>query len=194
MENYEIGCFVGRLWIEENKGPSIVKVKDNFIFDITSKLVPTMSSLLELENPIDYVKGVEGKKIISIEDIENDINNKNFKTKIRLLAPCDLQAVKACGVTFAKSMVERVIVCLLTETYYKVSIDASFGTGSSDELTYGNFAIHANSKNVGAVGAAQTFIDVDSTIGFPDNGTLTFKYQNGTTGGCTYSSTNITQF
>ena len=48
MENYEIGCFVGRLWIEENKGPSIVKVKDNFIFDITSKLVPTMSSLLEL--------------------------------------------------------------------------------------------------------------------------------------------------
>ena len=32
------------------------------------------------------------------------------------------------------SMVERVRVGLLTETYYKVSIDASFGTGSSDEL------------------------------------------------------------
>ena len=31
-------------------------------------------------------------------------------------------------------MVERVRVGLLTETYYKVSIDASFGTGSSDEL------------------------------------------------------------
>ena len=91
-------------------------------------------------------------------------------------------------------MVERVRVGLLTETYYKVSIDASFGTGSSDELLYGNFAIHANSKNVGAVGAAQTYIDVDSTIGFPDSGTLTFKYQNGTTGICTYSSTNVTQF
>jgi len=85
MENYEIGCFVGRLWIEENKGPSIIKVKDNFIFDITSKLVPTMSSLLELENPIDYVKSVEGKKITSIEDIENDINNKNFKTDLNLI-------------------------------------------------------------------------------------------------------------
>ena len=70
------------------------------------------------------------------------------------------------------SMVERVRVGLLTETYYKVSIDASFGTGSSDELLYGNFAIHANSKNVGAVGAAQTYIDVDSTIGFPDKGAL----------------------
>ena len=32
------------------------------------------------------------------------------------------------------SMVERVRVGLLTDTYYKVSIDASFGTGSSDEL------------------------------------------------------------
>ena len=92
------------------------------------------------------------------------------------------------------SMVERVRVGLLTETYYKVSIDASFGTGSSDELLYGNFAIHANSKNVGSVGAAQTYIDVDSTIGFPDEGTLTFKYQNGTTGICTYASTNVTQF
>ena len=92
------------------------------------------------------------------------------------------------------SMVERVRVGLLTETYYKVSIDASFGTGSSDELLYGNFAIHANSKNVGAVGAAQTYIDVDSTIGFPDEGTLTFKYANGTTGICTYSSTNVHSF
>ena len=91
-------------------------------------------------------------------------------------------------------MVERVRVGLLTETYYKVSIDASFGTGSSDELLYGNFSIHANSKNVGEVGAAQTYIDVDSTIGFPDSGALTFKYQNGTTGICTYSGTNVTQF
>ena len=92
------------------------------------------------------------------------------------------------------SMVERVRVGLLTETYYKVSIDASFGTGSSDELLYGNFGIHANSKNIGRVGAAQTFIDVDSTIGFPDKGALTFVYQNGTVGVCTYSGTNITQF
>ena len=92
------------------------------------------------------------------------------------------------------SMVERVRVGLLTDTYYKVSIDASFGTGSSDELLYGNFAVHANSKNIGQVGAAQTFIDVDSTIGFPDKGALTFVYQNGTVGVCTYTSTNITQF
>ena len=68
------------------------------------------------------------------------------------------------------SAVERIRAGLLTDTYFKVSIDASFGTGSSDELLYGNFAVHANSMAVGLVGAAQTYIDVDSTIGFPDKG------------------------
>ena len=92
------------------------------------------------------------------------------------------------------SAVERIRVGLLTDTYFKVSIDASFGTGSSDELLYGNFAVHANSMAVGLVGAAQTYIDVDSTIGFPDKGSLTFKYKNGTTGIATYTNTNITQF
>ena len=66
------------------------------------------------------------------------------------------------------SMVERVRVGLLTETYYKVSIDASFGTGSSDELLYGNFAVHANSKECWSSWCSTNFIDVDSTIGFPE--------------------------
>ena len=92
------------------------------------------------------------------------------------------------------SMVERIRVGLLTDTYYKISVDASFGSGGSTELLYGNFAIHGNTKAVGEVGVAQTYIDVDSTLGFPDKGALTFKYKNGTTGIATYSSTSITQF
>ena len=92
------------------------------------------------------------------------------------------------------SAVERIRVGLLTDTYFKVSVDASFGTGSSTELLYGNFGIHANSRAVGEVGVGQTYIDVDSTIGFPDKGALTFKYKNGTTGIATYSNTTITQF
>ena len=92
------------------------------------------------------------------------------------------------------SAVERIRVGLLTDTYYKVSVDASFGTGSSTELLYGNFKIHANSRAVGEAGVGQTYVDVDSTIGFPAKGALTFKYKNGTTGIATYSSTNITQF
>ena len=92
------------------------------------------------------------------------------------------------------SAVERIRVGLLTDTYYKVSVDASFGTGSSTELLYGNFKIHANSRAVGEAGVGQTYVDVDSTIGFPAKGALTFKYKNGTTGIATYSSTSITQF
>ena len=93
------------------------------------------------------------------------------------------------------SMVERIRVGLLTDTYYKISVDASFGTkDGSTELLYGTFGVHANSRAVGSVSVGQTYIDVDSTIGFPQKGGLTFKYKNGTTGICTYSSTNITQF
>ena len=92
------------------------------------------------------------------------------------------------------SMVERIRVGLLTDTYYKVSVDASFGTGGSTELLYGDFKVHANSMAVGNVGAAQTYIDVDSTLGFPDKGALTFQYKNGTVGIATYSHTTTTQF
>ena len=109
MKNYSTGWFVGWLWIEENQGPSIVKIKDNYIFDITSEDAPTMSHLLEFENPVDYVNNFKGKQIISLEEIKNNINKKKFTSEIRLLSPCDLQVIKACGVTFAKSMVERVI-------------------------------------------------------------------------------------
>ena len=92
------------------------------------------------------------------------------------------------------SAVERIRVGLLTDTYFKVSVDASFGTGGSTELLYGNFRVHANSAAVGDAGVGQTYIDVDSTLGFPEKGALTFKYKNGTTGIATYSNTNITQF
>ena len=50
---------------------------------------------------MDYVKSAAGELIGSLDDVASG--------KLKLLAPCDLQAVKASGVTFAESMVERVI-------------------------------------------------------------------------------------
>ena len=41
---------------QKNNGPSVVKIINNEIYDITTKEIPTVSSLLELENPIDYIK------------------------------------------------------------------------------------------------------------------------------------------
>ena len=107
MGYFRNGTYVGRIWSKKNNGPSVVKIIDNEIYDITTKEIPTVSSLLELENPIDYIKKNSGNKVTSIDEINSNIDKKNFNTEIRLLAPCDLQVVKACGVTFAKSMVER---------------------------------------------------------------------------------------
>ena len=67
-------------------------------------------------------------------------------------------------------------------------------TGGSTNLIYGNFSNHAKSVIIGQVGVAQTYIDVDSTLGFPNSGTLSFLYQNGTAGVCTYADKTINQF
>ena len=106
---YNIGSFVGRVWSKETEGPLLVKIKDGFLYDITSKQTPTMRDLLEMKNPAEYISEVEGIEIISLKKIEENVHNKVFDPDFKILAPCDLQVVKACGVTFAKSMVERVI-------------------------------------------------------------------------------------
>ena len=106
---YNIGSFVGRVWSKETEGPLLVKIKDGYLYDITSKETPTMRDLLEMKNPAEYISEVEGIKIISLKKIEENVHNKVFDPDFKILAPCDLQVVKACGVTFAKSMVERVI-------------------------------------------------------------------------------------
>ena len=93
------------------------------------------------------------------------------------------------------SAVEKISVGILTNTYYKVSLDGSYNQGdASTELLYGEFSEHAKTKIIGQVGVGQTFLDVDSTIGFPNSGTLSFLFENGTSGVCTYSDKTVNQF
>jgi fumarylacetoacetate (FAA) hydrolase family protein len=101
------GLFVGRVW-RSGVGPCVVTVRGGEIFDITSRDAPTMRDLLELENPAAFVRGQAGIRIGSLADIAADSLEASGDTT-RLLSPNDLQAVKACGVTFARSMIERVI-------------------------------------------------------------------------------------
>ena len=105
--NYSKGCFVGRVWSTEKGGPCLVKVRDGFVYDITTKKIPTVRDLLELENVDEYLNNSQGEKLIPIDDLL--LSSLKKDKKIHLLAPCDFQAIKACGVTFAKSMIERVI-------------------------------------------------------------------------------------
>ena len=91
--------------------------------------------------------------------------------------------------------VQKISVGINTNTFYKISLDAEpVNPDGSTNLLYGNFSIHPKTKIIGQVGVAQTYIDVDSTLGFPNSGTLSFLYENGSSGVCTYSNKTTNQF
>ena len=91
------GLFLGR--VQTAAGPSVVTLRLGRLVDITAKAAPTVRDICEMTNPAGYVRAAAGIDLGALADIDAS----------DWLAPCDLQAVKACGVTFAKSMVERVI-------------------------------------------------------------------------------------
>ncbi|MCC5904337.1 MAG: fumarylacetoacetate hydrolase family protein [Halomonas sp.] len=99
---------VGRVWLEgAHSGPALVAVHDSQLIDIT-EYGPTMADLLERDDLLDVVRRGEG---VSVGSVESLIANSQLSSPQApyLLAPCDVQAVKACGVTFAVSLLERVI-------------------------------------------------------------------------------------
>ncbi|MBB5666032.1 fumarylacetoacetate hydrolase family protein [Rhizobium leguminosarum] len=103
------GLFVGRVWSPEVAGPSVVTLREGSLVDITSREAPTLSALLEKDDAAGFARAADGKAIGSLEEIAANSTGTPDETRPFLLAPVDLQAVKACGVTFAQSMIERVI-------------------------------------------------------------------------------------
>lgn len=104
MNYVETGSFVGRAWSADANGPIVIKVTKAGVFDVTSKAVPTVRDLLEQDSPAQWLKDQTGTHLGSAADLlQGNIAG------LKILAPCDLQAIKACGVTFAQSMIERVI-------------------------------------------------------------------------------------
>lgn len=104
------GTLVGRAWVPgANPGPSVVVFRESGVYDL-SAIAPTMSSLLEHEDPVRLVRSAEGRRIGRMDEIlENTRATEPDGPGPRLLAPCDLQVVKAAGVTFAASLLERLI-------------------------------------------------------------------------------------
>jgi fumarylacetoacetate (FAA) hydrolase family protein len=100
--------FVGRVW-RPGIGPCLVVLRGNTVIDITSKDAPTMRDLLERDDLIAFVRAAEGEAIGSLNDIKSGSIEGAGEDVLHFLPPTDLQAVKASGVTFAESMVERVI-------------------------------------------------------------------------------------
>ncbi|KAF1029226.1 MAG: hypothetical protein GAK37_01867 [Pseudomonas sp.] len=97
----------GRVWLPA-KGPCVVILRDNALIDVTPSVV-SMSDFLD-SNPAERFDTLTGETIGDLADLILDPSEMGYHSdRPCLLAPCDFQALKACGVTFARSMVERVI-------------------------------------------------------------------------------------
>lgn len=101
---------VGRVWLPgEPAGPAVVAIRDGQVFDLTP-LVPTMSELCNAADPVALARSPEARRLGELAPIlANSRWDRRDPATPWLLAPVDLQALKAAGVTFAKSMLERVV-------------------------------------------------------------------------------------
>jgi fumarylacetoacetate (FAA) hydrolase family protein len=103
------GTLVGRVWLPQAQGPAVVAVRDDGIFDVTARF-PTVSALCDEENPASALRAIRGERIGDLDNIlANTPPDRRDPKRPWLLAPVDLQVLKAAGVTFAISMLERVI-------------------------------------------------------------------------------------
>jgi fumarylacetoacetate (FAA) hydrolase family protein len=103
------GLLVGRVWNPAAEGPSVVRRDGDSLTDITQAF-PTMRDLCEADDPAGAARAVTGPSLGSVDAImANTPPETRDHAKPWLLAPVDLQALKAAGVTFATSMLERVI-------------------------------------------------------------------------------------
>lgn len=108
----ERATLVGRLW-QPGVGPVLVAVHEGGLHDL-STLAPTMSDLLEGQAPpaeaVRHALKNHAPRIAALDAVlANSDETARDESKPWLLAPCDLQAIKASGVTFVASLLERVI-------------------------------------------------------------------------------------
>ncbi|CAN5242525.1 fumarylacetoacetate hydrolase family protein [soil metagenome] len=108
-EDSDRAILVGRIWRPEKEGPSVVALRGVELVDI-SATTPTMRDLCEAAESAALAQDARGEPVgLLAEILANTPRDKRDAKKPWLLAPIDLQAVKAAGVTFAVSMLERVI-------------------------------------------------------------------------------------
>ena len=108
-EDARTAALAARIWRPAVKGPAVAAIRDGAVFDI-SRAFPTVRDLCETPDPAAALRGADGEPAGVLADIlANTPVDGRDRTRPWLLAPIDLQAVKAAGVTFAVSMLERVI-------------------------------------------------------------------------------------
>ena len=106
---FDSGSWVGRVWLAD-QGPAVVLVKAGAVYDISTH-VATVSALLEVADPVAYLRALPlAEPLVALSVLlDNSDPTQRDPRQPWLLAPVDLQAVKAAGVTFATSLLERVV-------------------------------------------------------------------------------------
>jgi fumarylacetoacetate (FAA) hydrolase family protein len=103
------GALAGRVWRPDRQGPSVAAIRAEGVFDISGAF-PTMRDLCEADDPAAALGAADGEPFGALDAVlANTPSDARDSAKPWLLAPIDLQAIKAAGVTFAVSMLERVI-------------------------------------------------------------------------------------
>ena len=104
------GAYLGRAFAEGWPHPAVVTVRDGEVLDITSAAAPTARDICEMDDPAGFVRAAPGKSIGALgEVLAGSFEQNRAAGRPFLLSPVDLQAVKASGVTFVVSLLERVI-------------------------------------------------------------------------------------
>ena len=108
----ERALLVGRVWRPAPvDGPAVVAVRGGRLVDITRDAA-TVADLFEQDaaSLSAFVREAQGEDLGAAQALlDAALRGEAGPGGLRLLAPCDLQAIKACGVTFAVSLLERVI-------------------------------------------------------------------------------------
>jgi len=100
---------IGRLWVPTLAGPVLVRVDGDDLIDLTA-IAPTATELFERAGAPAEIRARSLPRIgtLAAALANASAEDRNLSAPW-LLAPCDLQAIKAAGVTFVASMLERVI-------------------------------------------------------------------------------------
>jgi fumarylacetoacetate (FAA) hydrolase family protein len=101
---------IGRVWSPNVAGPVLVRVQGDSLYDLSS-VAATCSQLLNLDDPLNAIRASGPlPKLAAVADVlGNSVFDNRDTSTPWLLAPCDLQTIKASGVTFVASLLERVI-------------------------------------------------------------------------------------
>lgn len=145
------GTLIGRVWDPSVGGPSPVLIAEDGVFDLSATF-PTVRDLCETPDPASAARTGEGTRLGDFDEIYANTLAGSFN-RLLFIAPVDLQTLKAAGVTFAVSMIERVIEervrgDIEAAARMRKEILAEIGTdlnkvraGSADAVTLKNYLV-----------------------------------------------------